>query len=99
MGDKLNGRFAASDDTRGLVRSELRALSQEVTLAMAGADRSTRAHFDDLKDQIAKILDPKFVAPATSTNPLSALLGRFEEVNDDRHNCWEDVIFTMMNQK
>ena len=99
MGDKLNGRFAASDDTRGLVRSELRALRQDVTLAMAGADRSTRAHLDDVKDQIAKILDPKFVAAATSTNPLAALLGRLDDLSNDRHNCWEDVIFTMMNQK
>ncbi len=99
LGEKLNGRFAATDDTRGLVRSELRALSADVSLAMTGAERSTRAHLDDMKDQIAKILDPKFVAPVTATNPLAALLGRLDELDNGRQGCWEDVIYTMMNQK
>ena len=98
LSDKLNGRLAATDDTRGLVRSELRALSADVTKAMTKtSDRVTRAHLDDVKDQIAKILDPKFAAPAP-TNPLS-LLGRFGLEEDAQAGCWEDVMFEFFRKR
>ncbi|WP_243304434.1 zinc-dependent metalloprotease [Geothrix oryzisoli] len=55
----------ASDDTHGMVRAELKTL-QGLVSRPAG-DKATRAHLDDLKDRIAKILDPKFMAPAGPT--------------------------------
>jgi hypothetical protein len=42
-----------------------------VTAAAArAADRATRLHLDDVKDQIGKILDPK-IAPASATGAAS----------------------------
>ncbi len=98
LAEKLNGRLPVTDDTRGLVRSELRSLSADITKAIAKTtDRATRAHLDDVKDQIAKILDPKFVPPAPA-NPLAALFGRgFEE--EQHAGCWQDVMFELLKQR
>ncbi len=52
-----------TEDVRPFFRGELKALSAAVTAAMPRAkDRETRMHLDDIKDQIAKALDPK-IAP------------------------------------
>jgi hypothetical protein len=98
LAEKLNGRAPVTDDSRGLVRSELRTLSAEVTKAIAKTtDRATRSHLEDVKDQIAKILDPKFVPPAPA-NPLTALFGRgFEE--EQHAGCWQDVMFEMIHKQ
>jgi hypothetical protein len=58
-------RPSASDDEKPFFRAELRALSASITAAIAKAtDHDTKAHLEGAKDQIAKILDPKFLAPA-----------------------------------
>lgn len=59
-----------SDDTRGAVRAELKAI--QTLTAKPSQDKAAKAHLDDLKDQIARILDPKFSqapqgVPATVT--------------------------------
>ncbi|HEX3187235.1 MAG TPA: zinc-dependent metalloprotease [Pyrinomonadaceae bacterium] len=62
---KLNGRPAVIDDYRALIKAELRDLSNAIGAAMPRAvDRQTRAHLADVRDQIAKALDPKFAPPA-----------------------------------
>ena len=59
--------FATSADEKPLYRSELRALTSSIGAALAKAtDRTTRAHLEGARDQIAKILDPKFAAPSGS---------------------------------
>ena len=76
LGDKLNGRTPATDDARALVRSELKTLSGDVTAALPkAADRVTRAHLEDVKDQVARILDPKFAPPVPAT-PAGQATGR-----------------------
>jgi hypothetical protein len=69
---ELAPRFAASGDERPFHRAELRALNASITAALAkAADKETRAHLEGARDQIAKILDPKFVqppAPARTTD-------------------------------
>jgi len=95
MGDKLNGRLAVTDDQRPFIRGELRALNADVTKALARTtDRATRMHLDDVKDQIAKILDPKFSPPAPTTSPFPFIFGLFnadgEELHDGLLNCWPD---------
>ncbi len=100
LGDKLNGRIAVTDDTRGLVRSELRMLSADVSKALVKTtDRISRAHLEDVRDQIAKILDPKFATPVAAANPLAALLGRIEE--EEQFGCWPDYdkLLKLMLQK
>lgn len=47
-----------ADDTRGAVRAELKAV--QALVAKPTQDKAAKAHLDDLKDQIARILDPKF---------------------------------------
>ncbi len=47
-------------DFRGLLRAEMNDLSRElVTAAGRTSDRATRAHLEDARDQIRKMLDPK----------------------------------------
>jgi len=62
-------RAPSSGDEKPLYRAELRSLSAAITAAIPkSADRETKAHLEAAKDEIARILDPKF-APAT---PISA---------------------------
>jgi hypothetical protein len=56
---------AVSEDEKPFYRAELHALSASITTAIAKAtDHDTKAHLEGAKDQIAKILDPKFLPPA-----------------------------------
>ena len=48
-----------------MYRAELRALAASISAAMAKTtDHETRAHLEASRDEIAKILDPKFAPPA-----------------------------------
>ncbi|WLT32607.1 zinc-dependent metalloprotease [Geothrix sp. PMB-07] len=71
-----------SDDTRGAVRAELKAL--QALASRPNPDKATKAHLDDLKDQIARILDPKFLANAAG--PAGVAAGR--RIED---SCWPGV--------
>ena len=56
---------AVSEDEKPFYRAELRALNASVTAAIAKAnDHDTKAHLEAAKDQIARILDPKFLPPS-----------------------------------
>jgi hypothetical protein len=63
-------RVITSGDERPMYRAELRALSASITAAVAKTtDHETKAHLEASRDEIAKILDPKFApaAPAGAT--------------------------------
>ena len=93
LGDKLNGRAAVTDDQRPFIRGELRALSADVTKALVRTtDRATRMHLEDARDQIAKILDPKFAqpAPAAATTPFGRPGLDGDELQDETLGCWPD---------
>jgi len=92
LSNKLNVRPAVTDDYRALIKMELRDLSTAIAAAMPrAADRQTRAHLADARDQIAKALDPKFAAPAPTTpqNPFGFDDDRTLE-NFDFKDCWPD---------
>ncbi len=56
---------ALSEDEKPFYRAELRALTNSINAALGKAtDHDTRAHLEGAKDQIARILDPKFLPPA-----------------------------------
>jgi hypothetical protein len=58
-----------SEDEKPFYRAELRALNASLTAAIAKtSDHDTKAHLEGARDQIAKILDPKFLprAPAAA---------------------------------
>jgi hypothetical protein len=83
MSDKVNSRV--SGESRPLARGELRSLDVSVRAAIAkAADRTTRLHLQDVRDQIARILDPKF-APITTPAIPTIIFGLDEAVG-----CWFD---------
>jgi len=50
----------ATSDIRAIFRAELRSVDQAVAGALGRAtDRTTRAHLEDVRAQISKVLDPK----------------------------------------
>jgi hypothetical protein len=71
-------RVTSSGDEKPMYRTELKALSAAITAALAKTtDHETKAHLEASKDEIAKILDPKFAPPAPAT---PAVGGRGGEV-------------------
>lgn len=89
LGDRLNGATPANDDARALIRSELRAISASAGRALPlASDRATRAHIEDVRDQIAKILDPKFAPPARPS--ATAATARRGAEDPDALECWID---------
>ena len=62
---------AASADEKSLYRAELRSLNAGIAAALAKTtDRIGKAHLEGARDQIARILDPKFVQPAGATSSV-----------------------------
>ena len=58
-------RPAQSGDEKPLYRAELRSLNASIATALAKTtDHETKAHLEASRDEIAKILDPKFAPPA-----------------------------------
>lgn len=58
-------RGGATADEKAFYRAELRALDASLASASGRArDTATRAHLQGARDQIARILDPKFAPPA-----------------------------------
>lgn len=56
-----------SGDEKPMYRAELRALSAAIAAAMAKTtDHETKAHLEASRDEISKILDPKFLPQAPS---------------------------------
>jgi len=59
-------RPPTSGDEKPMYRTELRALSASIAAAIPKAtDHETKAHLEAARDEIAKILDPKFAPPAS----------------------------------
>jgi hypothetical protein len=74
------------------VRDELKTVSAEAQRALLrAADRATRAHLEEVRDQIAKALDPKFIPPqpALTLNPFGRQ-GADEGEEDQPSVCWPD---------
>jgi len=95
VSDKLNGRVPSTDDQRPYLRGELRTLQAEVTAAIGKTtDRPTKLHLEDVKDQIAKALDPKF-APAAST---PGVLQVFRPSAWDL-DCWHDYEMDLLTEQ
>jgi len=77
-------RQATSGDEKPMYRAELRTLSASISAALAKTtDHETKAHLEAAKDEIAKILDPKF-APPSPAAPAAVLGGRGGDWNDPR---------------
>jgi hypothetical protein len=90
--EMLNGRQAATGDERPLLRSELRTIDGEARVALTrSTDRTTRAHLQDVRDRIARLLDPRFApSPAPAGAPPQAA---FDDAAGgvDADGCWLDL--------
>jgi hypothetical protein len=89
--------FAFSGDEKGFYRTELRSLNTSIGGALGkSSDRATRAHLESARDEISRILDPKFAEARGgglggliifgnqwTANPWSANPGAFAPVNDE----------------
>jgi hypothetical protein len=84
LAGRINQR-GVDDDTRPLFRGELKTLSDDIEAALPKVvNRETLLHLEDLSDQIAKALDPRFqVAIATPARPATPRTGLLD--------CWPDV--------
>jgi hypothetical protein len=86
------GFLASSGDEKPMYRAELKTLSAAVGAAVAKAnDRETKAHLDAVRDQIAKILDPKFAAANAAAAGNVRILG-LQDGSEDELNCWPDYV-------
>lgn len=87
---------ATTEDLRPFFRGELRSVSAAITAAMARAtDRATRLHLDDIKDQIAKALDPKFAPPTAGAGGAGGGRRGFDDGFQpwlEPDTCWPDYI-------
>jgi hypothetical protein len=69
-------RVITSGDEKPMYRAELRALTASIGAALAKTtDHETKAHLEASRDEIAKILDPKF-APPTPAAAAAGMGGR-----------------------
>jgi hypothetical protein len=88
---EMAGMFASSNDEKPFYRAELRSLNSSVTTALAKtADRETRAHLEGVRDQIARILDPKFAAASGGTG-VTIRIG-MDGLETPDQSCWPDYI-------
>lgn len=82
---RLNGPQRATDDQRPMLRGELQSIAASAkNAALRATDRPTRLHLEDLRDEIAKILDPKY-QQANPTPNLAVLLPTSAD-----EFCWTD---------
>ncbi|HMV46286.1 MAG TPA: zinc-dependent metalloprotease [Blastocatellia bacterium] len=86
--------FVTSGDERPMYRAELRALNASVGTALARTtDRATKAHLEGVRDQIAKILDPKFAAGnAAATGVIRFGFNELDVLLKASESCWPDYI-------
>ncbi len=95
VGTRLNGAQAAANDMRAFLRGQLTTLDGEVSGSMSRAsDQATRFHLQDVRDQIARILDPKFAGAGGGTGGGNGQ--GFDEPDPfdpyTIHDCWVDFI-------
>ncbi|HEY7387615.1 MAG TPA: zinc-dependent metalloprotease, partial [Bryobacteraceae bacterium] len=90
-------RINTSSDEKAFYRLELRTLDASITAALGkAADRETRAHLEAARDQIARILDPRF-APQNAA-ATSAVIRIGEDgmesfsIAPDPEACWPDYM-------
>ena len=94
---ELAAQLAVNGEERPMYRAELKTLRASIVAAIPrAADRETRAHLEGARDQIAKILDPKFAPTQANAgavirigidgfDPLWALPGPAD-------TCWRDYV-------
>jgi hypothetical protein len=84
--DRIRARDTAPGDARALFKGELRTLDREIRAALVRKpERMTALHLEDVRDQIARALDPKMEATGAAS-PAPA--GRSDLSDDDMLAPW-----------
>jgi Met-zincin/Domain of unknown function (DUF5117)/Domain of unknown function (DUF5118) len=87
---ELAGLAGGSGDEKPFYRAELRTLNAQIAAALARtADRETRAHLEAARDQIARILDPRFNQGGNAGAPVIRL--GFDGI-ENPDICWPDYV-------
>jgi hypothetical protein len=93
----LAGAFGVSGDEKPFYRAELRALDRSIVATLPRTmHRETRAHLEAVRDQIARILDPRFNPVPTGPGPVFQI--GLEESDlltaspDGVRTCWPDYV-------
>jgi hypothetical protein len=88
---------ASSNDEKPMYRAELRSLNAAIAAALVKTtDRATKAHLEAARDQIAKILDPKFAPAATGAAAVIRVgtsgMDLFSATPEQIGTCWPDYV-------
>ena len=93
LGNRVNGAQAQSDDVRAFFRGELKALDGELRSRRIADDRATRLHVEDLRQLIARALDPSVqAAPGTARTTTDLTEPSLFDVTISSDLCWPDYV-------
>jgi hypothetical protein len=89
---ELAGQIGGSGDEKPFYRAELRTVNAQISGALAKtADRETRAHLQGVRDQITRILDPRF-SQGGNAGAAVIRLGLDGLGSDQPDICWPDYV-------
>jgi hypothetical protein len=102
--NRLNGNAPPDPEVRALLRGELRTLRARLVSAIPlAADRASRVHLEDSRDQIDEMLDPRAMrqgrggAAGAAVGSLGLASWQFDFANDPFQRapdgCWVDYVF------
>ena len=91
LSSRVNGAQAQSDDVRAFFRGELKALDADLQGPRVSTDRATALHLDDLRQQIARALDPTF-QPAAARATTEFTEPDLFDVTGSSDLCWPDYV-------
>jgi hypothetical protein len=92
LSSRVNGAQAQSDDVRAFFRGELRTLENDLRGARIAADRATTLHVEDLRQQIARALDPTVQAAAAARPTTDLDESSIFDVTAPGDLCWPDYV-------
>ena len=92
LGSRVNGAQAQSDDVRAFFRGELKALDGELASLRIANDRATRLHVEDLRQMIARALDPTVQGAAAARSTTDLTEDSLFDVTAVGEVCWPDYV-------
>ena len=93
LSNRVNGAQAQADDVRAFFRGELKALEADLQGPRVSTDRATALHVADLRQQIARALDPTF-QPAAPRSTTELTEPDLFDVTGSLDVCWPDYVVT-----
>jgi len=92
LSSRVNGAQAQSDDVRAFFRGELKTLENDLRGARISTDRATALHVEDLRQQIARALDPTVQAAAAARSTTDLDDSSIFDVTAPGDLCWPDYV-------